>query len=53
MSEYRITYISDEDGKEVEGCSYGINGQDAVQRFLDFACDHLQILTVRFVRRVC
>lgn len=52
MSEYRITYISDEDGSKVEGCSYGYNGRDAVRQFLDFACGSLQILSVRFVRKV-
>lgn len=52
MSEYRITYISDEDGSEVEGCGYGFNGQDAVRNFLNFSCEGHQILSVKFIRRV-
>ena len=52
MSEYRIIYISDEDGGEVEGCGYGYDGYDAVRNFLEFACGILKILRVRFIRRV-
>ena len=36
MNEYRITYISDEDGEIYEGCGRGNNGQDAVRDFLDW-----------------
>ncbi len=47
MKEYRITYISDEDGEVYEGCGRGFNGQDAVRNFLAWV-GNCQILKVRF-----
>ena len=47
MKEYRITYISDEDGQIYEGCGRGFNGQDAVRSFIDWI-GNVRILNVRF-----
>lgn len=47
MKEYRITYISEEDGEIYEGCGRGFNGQEAVRNFIEWngSC---RILGVRF-----
>ena len=48
MREYRITYISNEDGEVYEGCGRGSNGQDAVRHFLSWHYDCESIVSVRF-----
>lgn len=47
MTEYRILYISLEDGERREGCSYGDSGQEAVRIFLDYSDDCDRIIGVR------
>ena len=47
MREYRITYISEEDGEIYEGCGRGTNGQEAVRDFLAWN-GHCRIISVRF-----
>ena len=49
MKEYRITYISEEDGEIYEGCGRGFNGQEAVRRFLEWHFDCAKILSCRFL----
>ena len=47
MTEYRIIYISIEDGEQRIGCSYGESGQQAVREFLAYSDDCDRIIGVR------
>lgn len=46
MKEYRILYISSEDGEEMEGIGHGSTGQEAVRDFLSWHYDCESILKV-------
>lgn len=47
MTEYRIIYISIEDGEQREGCSYADSGQQAVRNFIAYSDDCDKVIAVR------